>query len=312
MDLQALQELWSTVHIGRLFWEHSAFSHLEAFSGNPLYCGRGMPDMNKYKPAKEVCALTGLTRKHLYYFHHEKVVQAAAYANYSVAGHDGYKLYDDAAVEKLQQIALYYQLGLKRDEIKELMLAPGYDSNVVLCALLLKEREKQVHIARRIAALEHLVLTGAKNGIAGALHGMTLEELGQTLLDAGEEAPASHPWPTLPTEHPEVFAGELTALLARLAQLEAAALQSAEGEALLQSVLDLCSTHLGEDGIPFLFGVFASILGEGTAAHGIIPQLTPAHGWVVIRYLMNHPQMHACIPCAARSRGTDKVRRKKP
>lgn len=162
MDLQALQELWSTVHIGRLFWEHSAFSHLEAFSGNPLYCGRGMPDMNKYKTVKEVCALTGLTRKHLYYFHHEKVVQAAAYANYSVAGHDGYKLYDDAAVEKLQQIALYYQLGLKRDEIKELMLAPGYDSNVVLCALLLKEREKQVHIARRIAALEHLVLTGAK------------------------------------------------------------------------------------------------------------------------------------------------------
>lgn len=50
--------------------------------------------MNKYKTVKEMCALTGLTRKHLYYFHHEKVVQAAAYANYSVAGYDGYKLYD--------------------------------------------------------------------------------------------------------------------------------------------------------------------------------------------------------------------------
>ena len=56
--------------------------------------------MDKYKTVKEVCALTGLTRKHLYYFHHEKVVEAAAFANYSVEGNVGYKLYDDAAVEK--------------------------------------------------------------------------------------------------------------------------------------------------------------------------------------------------------------------
>ena len=53
--------------------------------------------MKNYKTVKEVCALTGLTAKHLYYFHHENVVRAAAYANYSVAGNDGYKLYDDAA-----------------------------------------------------------------------------------------------------------------------------------------------------------------------------------------------------------------------
>jgi hypothetical protein len=37
--------------------------------------------MNKYKTVKEVCDLTGLTRKHLYYFHHTKVVQAVAYAS---------------------------------------------------------------------------------------------------------------------------------------------------------------------------------------------------------------------------------------
>lgn len=76
--------------------------------------------MNKYMTVKEVCDLTGLTRKHLYYFHHERVVRAVAYANYSVEGYTGYKLYDDKAVEKLQQIALYYQFGLKRDEIKDI------------------------------------------------------------------------------------------------------------------------------------------------------------------------------------------------
>ena len=105
---------------------------IEAFSENGLYSFRGMQAMKEYKTVKEVCALTGLTRKHLYYFHHENVVQAAAYANYSVEGNDGYKLYDDAAVERLQEIALYYQLGLKRNEIRDIMLDPEYDVHRVL------------------------------------------------------------------------------------------------------------------------------------------------------------------------------------
>ena len=107
-------------------------TRVEPFSGNALYYPRGIGTMEQYKTVKEVCALTGLTGKHLYYFHHENVVRAAAYANYSVEGNDGYKLYDEAGVEKLQQIALLYELGLKRNEIRDLMLAPGYDFQLTL------------------------------------------------------------------------------------------------------------------------------------------------------------------------------------
>ena len=121
MELEKAKQLQEHIYIGRVLLSETVFPQLEAFSGNALYCERGMLPMNKYKTVKEVCDLTGLTRKHLYYFHHEKVVRAVAYANYSVEGNDGYKLYDDAAVEKLQQIALYYQLGLKRDEIKDII-----------------------------------------------------------------------------------------------------------------------------------------------------------------------------------------------
>lgn len=143
MDLQEFQRLLDAAKMGRVLLSKCGKSRLEAFFGNALYFRRGMSTMDKYKTVKEVCALTGLTRKHLYYFHHENVVRAVAYANYSVKDHDGYKLYDDAAVEKLQQIALYYQLGLKRDEIKDIMLAPNYDSNMVLHTLLTMEREKK-------------------------------------------------------------------------------------------------------------------------------------------------------------------------
>ena len=53
---------------------------VEPFSGNALYYHQGMRQMDGYMTVKEVCALTGLTGKHLYYFHHEHIVRAVAYA----------------------------------------------------------------------------------------------------------------------------------------------------------------------------------------------------------------------------------------
>ena len=94
---------------------------VEPFSGNALYYHQGMRQMDGYMTVKEVCALTGLMGKHLYYFHHEHIVRAVAYANYSVEGNDGYKLYDEAGVEKLRQIALFYRLGLAQRD-------PGHDA----------------------------------------------------------------------------------------------------------------------------------------------------------------------------------------
>lgn len=171
--------------------------------------------MNKYMTVKEVCDLTGLTRKHLYYFHHEKVVRASAYANYSVEGNDGYKLYDDIAVEKLQQIALYYQLGLKRDEIKDIMLAPNYDSNMILHTLLAMEQEKKIHIERHIAALEYLILAGTKNGVNGSLRGISLDELGRTLLTVREVSAENCSPRSMSNEHAAICAISTLELTAR-------------------------------------------------------------------------------------------------
>ena len=142
---------------------------IEPFSGNALYYPRGMGRMDGYKTVKEVCALTGLTGKHLYYFHHARVVRAVAFANYSVEGNDGYKLYDDAGVEKLQHIALYYQLGLKRNEIRDIMLAPDYDMDRTLDTLLCRKRAERARIERQLAAMEHLKRVGAREGLAELL-----------------------------------------------------------------------------------------------------------------------------------------------
>ena len=292
MDLQELQKLLEAAELVRILLENTGIPRLEAFSGNALYYRWGMPAMNKYKTVKEVCDLTGLTRKHLYYFHHEKVVRAAAYANYSVEGNTGYKLYDDMAIEKLQQIALYYQLGLKRDEIRDLMLKPDYDSNRSLRSLLDREQEKKLHIERRIAALEYLVLIGTKNGVSGSLRGISLDELGRTLLTIRAGDAEMH---AAPHDHAE-FAQEFSVLLAEFARLDSTQLHAAAGEDVIRSIFDLSSRHLGTGSPPFLLGLFISVLGDGSIAQRLAEQLTPAHSRAVIQYMINHPHIYT-QPC---------------
>ena len=247
---------------------HDIWRHLEAFSGNGIYCDRGMQGMEKYKTVKEVCALTGLTGKHLYYFHHEHVVRATAYANYSVEGNDGYKLYDEQAVEKLQQIALYYQLGLKRNEIRDMMLAPDYDSNKVLDTLLAREEEKREQINRNIAALNYIKLTGTKNSLVSILNGTSLTELGRRLLEAQDT----------PIQLEESFAVELSGLISELDDTDQT-----------DRVFAKIFTRNDTGKFLYLLGVFVSAMGEGTAAHGI----KPIHGRAALRYLAQHPEVYA-------------------
>lgn len=309
MDLQKLQILQDAVRIGQILLSECGEPCLEAFSGNALYSRRGMPTMNKYKTVKEVCALTGLTRKHLYYFHHEKVVRAVAYANFSVEGYNGYKLYDDTAVEKLQQISLYYQLGLKRDEIKKIMLAPNYDSNMILQTLLAMELEKKTHIERRIAALEYLTLAGTKNGVSGALRGISLDELGRTLLaiqKTSEEDISSH---TLADEHVDRFAREFSELIAEFSQISETMLSSSSGALLIQKMFDLGNRFFGSESSPFMLGLFMSVLGEGSIAQCITDQLTPAHGRAVVQYMIDHPHIYDRSRHGTTNGDTEKNRR---
>lgn len=266
--------------------------------------------MNKYKTVKEVCALTGLTRKHLYYFHHEGVVRAVAYANYSVEGNDGYKLYDDAAVEKLQQISLYYQLGLKRDDIKAIMLTPDYDSGRILHTLLTLEREKKLHIERNIAALEYLVLAGTNNAVSGAMRGISLDDLGRTLLDIRSASAKNSPPPFETLESAETFATEFAALIEELAQVNEAELTSTVGDGVVSKIFELSNVYLGENSPLFILGLVLGVLHDDSVAHSPAKQLTPAHGRALIQHMIDHPQAFSHGPHPSIDEDENNIERK--
>ena len=285
-------EFQNAIKVGQILLTDTVFPRLEAFSGNALYCDRGIPTMNKYKTVKEVCDLTGLTRKHLYYFHHEKVVQAVAYSNYSVYGYDGYKLYDDAAVEKLQQIALYYQLGLKRDEIRDIMLDPNYDSNLVLDTLLAIERTKRATIERHIAALEYLKLTGVKNRLLSPLRGISLDELGQTILNIRNIPQTDRHFTALSQTQIDTFSRELTSLFDALQQLDPSQINDQSGTKIIHKIFDLGAKYMGSDGCPFILGLLVSATSEGSAFLKLNGKISPAHSRAIIRYLTQHPELY--------------------
>lgn len=280
-----MKSLWETVFVGRLLLTGAIYPRLEAFSGNGLYCGRGMGSMKKYKTVKEVCRITGLTRKHLYYFHHAGVVRAVAYANYSVEGNDGYKLYDDAAVEKLQQIALYYQLGLKRDEIRDIMLDPHYDSDRALDTLLSMEQARKTAIEQQIAALEYLKLTGTKNHLLSALGGISLKELGKTIFLSGTGKPCEETLPPEDGPKAQKFINRFQKLVGALQQLPAGELETDEA---IRDILDCSREYFGEMGVAFVLGYYVRDIGWGTEGKRSI---TLDHLQGLIRYLTRQAEI---------------------
>lgn len=292
MLLRDFQSFQNAVLIGQILLGEAVRPSLEAFSGNALYCWRGMPTMNKYKTVKEVCALTGLTRKHLYYLHHQNIVRATAYANYSVEGHNGYKLYDDAAVEKLQQTALCYELGLSLDEIRDIVMRPDYDSDSFHVTVLALMQEKALHIQRSIAALEYLILAGTRNGASGSVRGISLDDLGRILLAiremSGDRMTSSDSYCT----DLEAFLQEFQAELTAFSRLDAAQLATPAGTEMIRQILELCTQRIGIDGVPFALGLFMSALGGGSAAQKISDGISNHHARAVIQYIVAHPEIY--------------------
>ena len=74
----------------------------------------------------EVSELTGVSIRTLQYYDTIGLLKPAEYTE------SGYRLYDDTALERLQQILLFKELEFPLKEIKEIIDAPNFDRNKAL------------------------------------------------------------------------------------------------------------------------------------------------------------------------------------
>ncbi len=135
-----------------------------------------------YKTVKEVCELTGLNRKLLHDYDEQNIVKPSnyrtrGYEDSNGKSYDGYKQYDEAAVMKLQQIAIFKKLGLERKEIKKKITASDYNSIKVLDEQIEMLKAKKEEIENLILLAEQLKYLGFKSEYSQVLAKTELSEV---------------------------------------------------------------------------------------------------------------------------------------
>ena len=108
------------------------------------------------KTVKEVSKLTGVSVRAL---HHYDTIDLLKPTQVTGAG---YRLYDDAALEKLYMILVFRELGFRLQEIADILHAPDYDRNRVLEKQIALMQERIGKLQNRIALAKGILTVGVK------------------------------------------------------------------------------------------------------------------------------------------------------
>lgn len=106
------------------------------------------------KTVKEVSRITGVSVRTL---HHYDAIGLLKPARVTDAG---YRLYDEAAMERLYMILVFRELGLPLKKIGAILDAPDYDRNRVLETQIELMRAKITHLQNRITLAKGIQLIG--------------------------------------------------------------------------------------------------------------------------------------------------------
>ena len=103
----------------------------------------GHPDGTLWR-VNEVSKLTGVSIRTLQYYDKIGLLRPAKYTE------SGYRLYDDAALETLQQILLFRELEFPLKDIKKIIGSPDFDRNKALAQQVELLKLKKEHIENLI------------------------------------------------------------------------------------------------------------------------------------------------------------------
>ncbi|MBR3756185.1 MAG: MerR family transcriptional regulator [Firmicutes bacterium] len=108
------------------------------------------------RTVKEVSSLTGISVRTLHYYDQIGLLKP------SQVTEAGYRLYDDTALEKLQQIMLYRELEFPLKDIKNIMESSDFDRNRALEQQIEMLTLKKEHLENLITFARGIELLGVK------------------------------------------------------------------------------------------------------------------------------------------------------
>lgn len=124
------------------------------------------------KSVKEICRLTGVTRKTLFYYDRIGLLKPTRRV-----GSQAHKYYDEEAVETLQKIRLYKECGLKISEIRTMINEPDLSERYVLEYGIRRLRNSRTEIDERIFLVRLLQITGVSSRMIRILSAFSSSEI---------------------------------------------------------------------------------------------------------------------------------------
>lgn len=131
----------------------------------------------------EVSKLTGVSIRTLQYYDKIGLLKPTEYTK------AGYRLYDDAALETLQQILLFRELEFPLKDIKDIVTSSGFDKNKALQQQIELLELKKEHIDNLISMCRGLQLRGPKHVDFTAFDASKLDEYAKRAKEQWGETP---------------------------------------------------------------------------------------------------------------------------
>ena len=190
----------------------------------------------------EVSKLTGVSIRTLQYYDKIGLLHPAKYTE------AGYRLYDDAALETLQQILLFRELEFPLKEIKEIIGSPDFDRSKALGQQIELLKLKKEHIENLIELAEGIKLLGVRNLKFDAFDTRKLDEYAAQAKASWGQTPAYKEYEEkakgrTKEEDKKIYQGMID-IFAEFGAIRKSDPASGEAQALVKKLQDYITEHM--------------------------------------------------------------------
>ena len=190
----------------------------------------------------EVSRLTGVSIRTLQYYDQIGLLHPAEYTE------AGYRLYDDAALETLQQILLFRELEFPLKEIKGIIRSPAFDRQKALSQQIELLQLKKEHLENLIDLARGIKMTGVKRNLDfSAFDTKQIDEYAAQAKASWGETPAYHEYEeksrARSKEEENALAQQMMAIFAEMGAYKDGDPSSAPVQTLVARLQDFITKH---------------------------------------------------------------------
>ena len=216
----------------------------------------------------EVSRLTGVSIRTLQYYDQIGLLHPAEYTE------AGYRLYDDAALETLQQILLFRELEFPLKEIKGIIRSPAFDRQKALTQQIELLQLKKEHLENLIDLARGIKMTGVKRNLDfSAFDTKKIDEYAAQAKASWGETPEYREYEeksrSRSREEENALAQQMMAIFAEMGEYKGGDPASAPVQALIARLQDFISKHYYTCSKQILAGLGQMYAGGGDMAANI-------------------------------------------